>query len=112
LEALLDQAKNNGVYVIQFAAFIRQGDQYPFDDFKVFLRYWVARFAAYYNFLGWSPTWEWPEIWTATQVNQIMNYVQTINPFPTILSVHDCSDSHFSGWLDFSERGAGGHEPL
>lgn len=107
-EALLDQAKNNGVYVIQFAAFIRQGDQYPFDDFKVFLRYWVARFAAYYNFLGWSPTWEWPEIWTATQVNQIMNYVQTINPFPTILSVHDCSDSHFSGWLDFSERGAGG----
>jgi len=107
-EALLDQAKNNGVYVIQFAAMIRQGDQYAFNDFKVFLRYWVARFGAYYNFMGWSPTWEWPEIWTAADVNQIMTYAQSINPFPTMLSVHDCSDSHFAGWLDFSMRGAGG----
>jgi len=67
----------------------------------VFLRYWVAQFGPYYNFMGWSPIWECPEVWTYAQVNQITSYAQSINPFRTMLSVHDCSDSHLSAGLTF-----------
>jgi hypothetical protein len=44
-------------------------------------RYFVARFAPFYNFLGWSPTWETTDIWSAGETNQIMQYVYDIDPW-------------------------------
>jgi Domain of unknown function (DUF5060) len=105
-EDALRLAKDNKVYVITFAGMIHQEAQYNVADFKVFLRYWVARFAPFYNFFGWSPTWEWTDIWRASEVNQIMQYVYIIDPWKRLLSVHDCSHTSFSGWLGFSMRQA------
>lgn len=105
-ETALRLAKDNGVYVSYFGGMIYQGTQYNFEDFKIFLRYWVARFGPFYNSMGWSPTWEWTDIWSADDVNRIMGYLYEINPFPTLLSTHDCSHSRFDGWLSFSMRQA------
>ncbi len=103
-EDILNLAKKNQVYVATFSGMIYQGHNYSSNDFEIFLRYWVARFGPYYNFLGWSPTWEWMDIWSPGEVNQIMKYVLDINPFPTMLSAHDCSHSSFATWLSFSMR--------
>lgn len=103
-EEALRLAKDNGLYVIYFGAMIFQGTEYDFETFKTFLKYWVARFGPFYNSMGWSPTWEWTDIWNPSQVNQIMGYMHDINPFPTMLTIHDCSHSSFSEWLSFSMR--------
>ncbi len=103
-ENALRLTKDNQVYVINFAGMIYQGHEYNFTDFKVFLRYWVARFGGFYNYFGWSPTWEWGDIWSTSQVNQIMQYIYDIDPWKRMLSAHDHSDNSFSGWLGFSMR--------
>jgi hypothetical protein len=72
----------------------------------VFLRHWVARFAPYYNFLGWTSSWEWMDIWSASEVNQIMEYLHSIDPWRRPLSAHDNSHSTFTDWLTFSMRQA------
>jgi hypothetical protein len=105
-EDALRLTKDNGAYVITFAGMIWQGAQYNFTDFRVFLRYFVARFAPFYNFLGWSPTWETTDIWSAGETNQIMQYVHDLDPWKRPLTVHDCSNSQYTGWLSFSMRQA------
>lgn len=105
-EDVLRTAAEEEVYVVTFAGMVYQGEQYAFDDFRVFLRYWTARLAPFYNFLGFSPTWEWTDVWSPGEVDRIMSYVDEVDPFGTLLSVHDCSDPRFEGWLDFSMRQA------
>lgn len=105
-EEVLRTAAREEVYAVTFAGMVYQGEQYSFEEFRVFLRYWTARLAPFYNFFGYSPTWEWPDIWSPEQVNRIMSYVEEIDPFDRLLSVHDCSDPRFEGWLDFSMRQA------
>ena len=99
-------SQQNRVYAFTFAGFMYQGSQYSLTDFRVFLRYFVARFGAYYNFMGWSSTWEWMDIWSPDQVNQIMQYVYDIDPWKRLLTAHDNSHSTFAGWLGFSMRQA------
>lgn len=103
-EEVLSLAKDNRVYVINFSGMIHQGDIYSIEAFKVFLRYWVARFGAYYNYFGWSPTWEWGDVLSTTQINEIMQYVYNIDPWKRLLTSHDHSDNAFTGWLGFSMR--------
>ncbi|GJL64789.1 MAG: hypothetical protein NPIRA04_34430 [Nitrospirales bacterium] len=103
-EEILTLAKDKNVYIINFNGMIHQPDRYNVQDFKVFLRYWVARVAPFYNYFGWSPTWEWLDIWSASEVNQIMQYVYDLDPWKRMLSSHDCSHNSFSSWLRFSMR--------
>jgi hypothetical protein len=105
-EDALRLAQENDTYVITFSGIFYQGTEYQFRDLKPLLRYWVARFGPFYNFFGWSPTWEWTDIWEADEVNQIMGYLHEINPWSTLLTVHDCSHSSFDDWLSFSMRQA------
>lgn len=96
-------AQQNRVYAFPWTL-IHHGAEYDFADFQVFLRYFVARYGAFYNFLGWSPTWEWMDIWSPDEVNQIMQYVYDIDPWKRLLSAQDNSYSTFTGWLGFSLR--------
>lgn len=105
-ENALNFCKSQGIYAINFAAFFYQRSEYEFNDFKVFLRYFVARFGAYYNFFGWSPTWEWMDVLTPSEMSQIMQYVHDIDPFKRLLTAHDNSYSTFDSWLSFSMRQA------
>jgi hypothetical protein len=99
--------KANRLYGFFFAGMIYQGAEYPFAEFQVFLRYFLARVAPYYNLFGYSPTWEWgwyDSTWTAADVTQVMEYVQQNNPFPTLLTAHDSTDASFATWMDFAMR--------
>ncbi len=105
-ERIMARLASKKVYAIPFATMIAQKSEYSFTEFKVFLRYFVARFGGYYNFLGWGPTSEWHDIWSwsGSDVHEIMSQAQTWDPFPRLLTVHDCSLNSFSSWLDFSMR--------
>ena len=83
----------------------KPGGKYGFSDFKVLIRYFIARYGAYYNFIGWSPTWEWHDAWTKSEIDAIMDQVDAWDPFKRMYSIHDCSHNDFS-WLDFSMRQA------
>lgn len=105
-EDALRLAQQSDTYIIIFSGIFYQGTEYQFKDLKPLLRYWVARFGPFYNFFGWSPTWEWTDIWSPQEVNEIMQYLDDINPFSTMLTIHDCSHSSFVDWLSFSMRQA------
>lgn len=104
MENLMHYMKDNKVYAFDWIGMFGQGDQYAYSDMQVFLRYWVARHGAFYNYFGWSPTWEWSEVMKASAFDQIMTYVQSIDPWNRPLSIHDCSQSVYDNWLDFSLR--------
>jgi hypothetical protein len=72
-----------------------------------FKRYMVARYGAFGSYMGYSPTWEWPEFWSETAANKFMSEIRSWNPFPTLLTAHDSSRSTFVGWMGFSMRQAG-----
>jgi hypothetical protein len=72
----------------------------------VFKRYMVARYGAFASFMGYSPTWEWPEFWNESAANDFMSEIRSWNPFPTLLTAHDSSRSIFTGWMGFSMRQA------
>jgi hypothetical protein len=72
----------------------------------VFKRYMVARYGAFASFMGYSPTWEWPEFWTESTANEFMSEIRSWNPFPTLLTAHDSSHASFTGWMGFSMRQA------
>lgn len=103
-EDVLAFCRDHGVYAFNFAGMIDQGGQYAFEEFRVFLRYFVARLAPFYSSLGWSPTWEWMDIWNPEQVRQIMQYVHNLDPWKRLLTAHDASHSTFTDWLGFSMR--------
>jgi hypothetical protein len=102
----LEFCRDKGIYVLTFAGFVEQCNEYEFEEFQVFLRYFLARMAPYSNFFGWSPTWEWMDIWTPEEVTQVMRYVHDHDPWKRLLTVHDNSHSTFTGWLGFSMRQA------
>ncbi|WP_447968824.1 DUF5060 domain-containing protein [Nitrospira sp. M1] len=116
VDSILGMLKDKKIYTITFAGMIfhnnavtprtRPGGVYNFNDFKVLIKYFVARYGAFYNFLGWSPAWEWHDAWTKSEVNTIMAQVDSWDPFDRLYSIHDCSHNGFS-WLDFSMRQTG-----
>jgi hypothetical protein len=103
-EDALAFCRDNGVYAFAFAGMLDQGSHYPFEDLRVFLRYYVARLAPFYSTFGWSPTWEWMDIWKPDELQQIMQFVHDIDPWKRLLTAHDASHSGFTGWLGFSMR--------
>jgi len=64
--------------------------KFCFEDFEVFLRYFLARMAPFCNYFGWSPVWEWKDIWTQVGVNQVMQHVHEHDPWKRLLTAHDC----------------------
>ena len=109
VENVLNFLESKKIYAITFAGMIFHGNGHPggvygFTDFKVFIRYFIARFGAYYNFFGFSPVWEWTDVWSESQVNQIMSQVQSWDPFPRLLTIHDAMRTSFKSWGHFSMR--------
>ncbi|MGQ0636496.1 MAG: DUF5060 domain-containing protein [Planctomycetaceae bacterium] len=109
-EEALAFCRAKGVYVFTFSGLVDHWSEYSFDDFQVFLRYFLARMGPYCNYFGWSPSWEWMDIWRPDEVTQIMQYIHEHDPWKRLLTAHDNSYSTFAGWLGFSMRQAPAHD--
>jgi len=107
-EYVFNHCKENKIYILPFCGMIHRvafGNKgLSIEDIKALGRYYVARFGAYYNLFGYSPTFEWRYIWSSSQVNQIMQAVEQRNPSNILLTAHDSSESAVDGWMDFSMR--------
>jgi hypothetical protein len=101
-EKILRYALANHIYFFPFDGMAEQRGISRVT--QVFKRYMVARYGAFTSYMGYSPTWEWPEIWSESTANAFMTEVHAWNPFPTLLSAHDSSRSSFTGWMGFSMR--------
>jgi hypothetical protein len=101
-EKVLHFALDNHIYLFPFDGMAEQRGMARAT--KVFKRYMVARYGAFASYMGYSPTWEWPEIWSESQLAATMTEVRQWNPFPTLLSAHDSSHSSFTAWMGFSMR--------
>jgi hypothetical protein len=88
-EDALAFCRERGVYAFTFAGMVNQGSEYAFEDFELFLRYYLARMAPYCNYFGWSPVWEWKDIWTPDEVSQVMQYMHDHDPWQRLLTAHD-----------------------
>jgi hypothetical protein len=66
----------------------------------------VARYGAFASFMGYSPTWEWPEFWSESAANRFMSEIREWNPFSILLTAHDSSRPSFIGWMGFAMRQA------
>lgn len=102
LDEVLQYANNNGVYTFFMSALIHGANlSYLTTNLQ---KYWTARFAPYYTVMGYSPVWEWSLFYSVSELTDIMESLQTLNPFPTLMTIHDNSDSSFTTWLDFSTK--------
>jgi hypothetical protein len=101
-ENVLRYALNNHIYLFPFDGMAEQSGISRAT--AVFKRYMVARYGAFASYMGYSPTWEWPEIWSESTADAFMTEVRRWNPFPTLLSAHDSSRSTFTTWMGFSMR--------
>jgi hypothetical protein len=101
-EKILRYALDNHIYFFPFDGMAEQSGISRATI--VFKRYMVARYGAFASYMGYSPTWEWPEIWSESTANAFMTEVRAWNPFPTLLSAHDSSRSSFTAWMGFSMR--------
>jgi hypothetical protein len=101
-EKILKYCLKNKIYVFPFDGMVSQKDVNKLND--IFIQYFSARFGAYSNYMGYSPTWEWTEVLSLDDINSIMTKLDELIPFPILLSVHDHSSSKFEDWLGFSMR--------
>ena len=72
-EKILSHALTNDIYLFPFDGIVGQDEKGKLTD--NLLRYIVARFSPYASYFGFSPTWEWSEIWTANILNSHMNKI-------------------------------------
>lgn len=101
-ESILLSALDHGVYTFAFDGMVGQGDKSYHTD--RFMRYFTARYGAIASYVGWSPTWEFTEIWSNSYMDQKQGQVHSWNPWGTLLTAHDHSDSSFADWMGFSMR--------
>jgi hypothetical protein len=101
-EKILRYALNNHIYLFPFDGIAEQSGISRATT--VFKRYMVARYGAFASYMGYSPTWEWPEIWSESMAAAFMTDIRHWNPFSTLLSAHDSSRSSFTAWMGFSMR--------
>ncbi|MFQ5963711.1 MAG: DUF5060 domain-containing protein [Candidatus Scalinduaceae bacterium] len=106
-DRVINHYRVNEIYVFYFSL-VGQGDVNAtlgtVDRQKRFWRYYIARTGAFWNNLGNSLTFEWPESWSESTVNSWMSNPSNWNPFNTLLTSHDSMRASFDSWGGFSMR--------
>ncbi len=107
VDEVLEHLESLGVVWFNFDGFIaNEGGERPGNqtEEQVLLRNWIARLAPYWN-VTWNVAFEWGEFMSSSDVNRVANYVDSIDPWDHLLSVHDhgigSEPSGSDGWLDF-----------
>lgn len=86
----------------------------PQGNYQRFMRYFTARYGAYYNFFMWSPTWEvFEQPDYVTRINTMMTYLQSIDPGykdtggtprKRLHGAHDQAQTSWAAWQSILPR--------
>jgi MYXO-CTERM domain-containing protein len=60
----------------------------------------IARWGPFYNVFGYGTTWEWGDVWSESQVNERMRYIDQSTPWEEMVTNHDVSTEA----MDWSQR--------
>lgn len=75
------------------------------SNYQPLMRYFVARYGAYYNYFMWSPTWEvWETGDYVNRTNAMMTYLQSIDPWGRLQGAHDQAQVAWLGWQEILPR--------
>lgn len=70
-----------------------------FTNHQPLMRYFMARYGAYYNYFMWSTMWEvWETNDYVNRTNIMMSYLQSIDPWQRLQGVHDQAQVGWAGW--------------
>lgn len=77
-------------------------------NYPPFVRYFIARYGAFYNYFMWSPMWEVHELGTGWEnnVDILMSYVVSQDPWKRLQGVHDRAKSQWMAWQSIQPRQA------
>ena len=102
-DRILDKLAENHVYTVNWNAIVWQNHNNGWDNlhnhYRLVYRYYVARYAPYYNYFGWSPTWETMEL--TDDKGRSETYAKAINeysPWEKFPTAHDAARSEWSDW--------------
>lgn len=100
-EEALTHCAVSGVYCFPFEL-IKQGTLPALADLPIFQKYFLARIAPYYNFLGYSIVHEWMDAGafnaTPADANTAMQFFYDNHPWKPLMYLHDMSYSGFGAW--------------
>ena len=99
-DQLLERLAENKVWTINWVAYVHQNEWDDlYNSYKQLLRYFVARNSAFYNYFGWSPTWEtWEKSQDTERCDKYALYVNEISPWSKFPTVHDKAKKEWSDW--------------
>jgi hypothetical protein len=105
-DALLESLRENDIWTIGWITFSVQSS---WDDLwehhREWIRYFVARYGAYYNYFLWSPCWELAELkeWVH-RTGVMMGFAASIDPWNRLLGVHDRVRREWETWQSIHAR--------
>lgn len=78
------------------------------QNYQPLQRYFVARYAAYYNYFMWSPMWEVFELGPSyvAGINTFMTDLQALDPWKRLQGAHDQAHAAWQGWQSIHPRQA------
>jgi Domain of unknown function (DUF5060) len=101
-ERVLGFLRDNNVYMLPFKMLYDQISEVTATRAQKLARYILARLGAYFNWFGFSVTWEWFDIHSTAEMNTLMEFIRSSDPYARLLSAHDLNHSGFTSWIDFS----------
>jgi len=103
-DAILRRLKDARVWTVTFTTFFftyhKDEVERFFGDYKPFVRWFTARYAAFYNYFCWTPAWEMDchfGNWES-RVDQVMRYVVSIDPWKRLQGAHDTALGLWQDW--------------
>jgi len=75
------------------------------NGYQPLMRYFVARYGAFYNYFMWSPCWEMWELenWEA-KTDEMMSYLVSIDPWQRLQGAHDRALDEWQDWQSIHPR--------
>jgi chitodextrinase len=103
LDNLIAKMAESRIWCINWVAFVHQNQWGNFkSNMQNIIRYFVARWAPFYNYFGWSPTWETWEVSGADAdngpVEQMAKLINQLSPWEKFPTTHDRAKSYWTDW--------------
>lgn len=116
-DGLIDLLAAKGVWTVNWTCFVGGGGlwadfftfqdpQYPLnpDRYRPVVRYFTARYAPFYNYFGWSPSWETWETHdginpdNSGKTEEVAQYLASISPWEKFPAAHDRARADWTDW--------------
>jgi hypothetical protein len=105
-DAILRSLHEHRIWTVGWITFCSQSSwDRLWTHYREWMKYFVARYGAYYNYFHWSPCWEVAELadWI-DRTDAMMGYLASIDPWTRLQGVHDRAREEWQDWQSIHAR--------